>query len=242
MDIEEYRHLEGLLSQYRKNLRQLEMRSADYGTSAVPLSLSNDIEKEKRRIVETESILQQYEIIEAEDDYINKNSSPASQTVYQQRNYQNSRSYKEKDPARNIEWIIPLAIVAIPIILYLIFHIPDKINESFSISNGLGAWRTNGIVTLIKDGQEENEQQRNGAAQITIGAFMYQTLPEIAKKDDIYSAKVWCKAPIGTLCRIFLGDLQKGLKPPVEDGDSTIYRSGTDKWESLQVTIKMETD
>ena len=115
------------------------------------------------------------------------------------------------------------------------------LTEDFNQSAGLGSWRTNGDVTVIADNHEiSNTKVISGAVQLKGSeSYLFHVLSDKTDFDTLYTGSVWCKAPIGSRCRIFIGSLQEGLSRPISESDNTIPRDGTGRWESMAVTVSI---
>lgn len=231
---EEIRHLEELKEQHRKNLRALQKKAASYSPANVPLSLANEIESEQEEIERLTSQLEQlYNKVELEkrqdlgiDTYNRSYGQSSNETL--------TGSYSFS----NLFLIALIIVVAVSCITSLETDI--RINEQFNRDAGLGAWRTKGVISLVKDGRESVESNMGGMQIPALpDTYAYQLIPGSVRQGERYTAEVWCKAPVGIRCKVFLGSAQVGFSMPSIDDPNTFVRDGTGDWESMRLTVKV---
>jgi hypothetical protein len=135
------------------------------------------------------------------------------------------------------------------------YNISFKFYDDFPYYQSLGVWKSTGVATIVNNGRTKNtlstrtitetasvSYTTDGAVELRASprAFIYHSVSEKSLKGKVYSAKVWCKAPIGASCRIFLGDIQQGINLPFQENSQTISREGTDNWESMEVSFEAD--
>ena len=227
MDREELEHLKETRRLRILRLRELEKRQAREGNTCPP-----EVENEIRDI---RAIVRTY------DNHL-RLAETSVEEVYQNTYEVDEAVSTEGSP---IGGFIVLGVVA----LITIFGIGScmananstKLNDTFNITSGLGSWRTNGSVVLVKDGREEDYTK--GSVQLQgANSYLFQVVDEKTSEAGVYTATVWCKAPLGSRCRLFLGDVQEGISAPIVESSRTITRDGTDQWESMAVTTSIITD
>ena len=223
--------LEELFNAKKERLNLLQKQEARYGSLSVPPQVKSEILELQR------------EIKQIEIEY-------ASRTILEEeRTNTNPHSYSNQSDSENILPLL-LKIFSIPIAfaLILIFitieaegnKCPRDYCLDFEYSEGLGLWKSDGTAPTIINGQAYN---RSDSVQIPASdrSIIYKQLgPSFT--GERFKFTVWCKAPLATSCRIYVGTLETGLNPPIADSPRTMVRAGTGNWESLELNFTLQND
>lgn len=228
MDNQQVEHLQQQRNLSIQRLRKLQNQQALFGSTCPP-EIQIEIEQIETKIVH----------IEQEIEYILGHYATNNQD-----NSQAIVSYSDP-PSSDLPWgaIITGIIIVIIIGSCTANQLSkNRLSDSFSLSNGLGSWRTNGNVTLVQDGKDSVDGNKSGLQIQGANSYAFQVIEEKTTQAEIYTATVWCKAPIGGRCRLFLGDVQEGISLPISESNRTITRDGTGKWESMAITTNIDKD
>lgn len=229
MDTEHVNHLQTKKSAHLRRLRNLELRKAQLGLNCPP-ETHTEIEEIKQEIASIERQLNLHLIRQLPQQ-------DQEEEEYTVNNANNSISdIAKENPIATI-----LVIVAILALFSWLTSPTTLISDTFDQNSGLGAWRSRGIATFAKDGRE-NDSALKGSVQLQ-GApvsFIYQILSGKATIGHTYTAEAWCKASVGSRCKIFVGNIEEGVNPPSVESDRLMIRDGTGNWESMRITFMIE--
>ena len=265
MEFDDLEHINNLLSRRYKNLKLLEKQAAVYGSLNVPLHIQNQIDEEINEIERLEKsrkrviskLIESVEVSKTNDTKYYDDEEMDLELADEPELVSSQRDRSIVSNLKGLLILIGVGIFVIFIIYDTVSHQASfKIRDDFNYTEGLRSWRSSGAVGVTNENREQPRSTgssssgatasstRDGVAEVQASsqAFIYHKVSEVASQGHIYKAMAWCKAPVGTSCRMFLGGVDEGKNLPLVENYRTTSVEGTDQWESMVISFEVEQD